>query len=61
MGRLGVPTGQGGGSSSRPDPTSGFTGSNVYGYNLNGNYTDNMSETYSPRPRWTSPTPGSSS
>ncbi|GJM18647.1 MAG: hypothetical protein DHS20C14_08600 [Phycisphaeraceae bacterium] len=38
----GVPTGQGGGGSSGPDPTSGYTGANVYGYNLNGNYTDNM-------------------
>ena len=25
-----------------PDPTSGFTGSNVYGYNLSGNYPDDL-------------------
>ncbi|MEQ8769178.1 MAG: proprotein convertase P-domain-containing protein [Phycisphaerales bacterium] len=41
----GVPAGLGGGGFSGPDPTSGFTGANVYGYNLNGNYTDNMPET----------------
>ncbi len=28
------------------DPTSGYTGSNVYGYNLAGDYPDNMSEKY---------------
>ena len=39
----GVPTG-GGGSYGNPDPTSGHSGSNVLGYNLNGDYTDNMSE-----------------
>ncbi|MBN1879866.1 hypothetical protein JW823_07120 [bacterium] len=32
------------GSSS--DPNTGFTGSNVVGYNLNGSYTNNMSQTY---------------
>ena len=31
-----------GGGSHNYDPTSGFTGDNVYGYNLNGDYTDNM-------------------
>jgi hypothetical protein len=36
---FGRPTG--GGSSNR-DPTSGHTGLNVYGYNLNGDYTNNM-------------------
>lgn len=36
---FGVPTGAG---SHNPDPTSGATGSNVYGYNLSGDYTDSM-------------------
>lgn len=36
---FGVPTG---GGSAAGDPTSGFTGANVYGYNLNGNYTNNI-------------------
>ena len=36
----GIPAGADG------DPSSGATGSNVVGYNLNGEYTDNMSETY---------------
>lgn len=35
---FGTPTGSG-----TTDPTSGFTGSNVYGYNLAGNYANNMS------------------
>lgn len=34
---FGQPTGQGGAHGS-PDPTSGYTGDNVYGYNLNGDY-----------------------
>ena len=34
---FGLPTGQGGAHGS-PDPTSGYTGTNVYGYNLNGDY-----------------------
>jgi hypothetical protein len=35
----GQPTGQGGGGThGYPDPTSGFTGANVYGVNLNGDY-----------------------
>ncbi len=34
---FGQPTGQGGAHGS-PDPTSGYTGTNVYGYNLNGDY-----------------------
>lgn len=34
---FGVPEG-GGGSDGRPDPTSGYTGDNVYGYNLAGDY-----------------------
>ncbi|MDY7108721.1 MAG: hypothetical protein SYC29_08795, partial [Planctomycetota bacterium] len=34
---FGQPTGQGGAHGS-PDPTGGYTGPNVYGYNLNGDY-----------------------
>ncbi len=37
----GTPTG-GGGVHGGPDPTSGHTGSNVYGYNLAGDYTNSM-------------------
>ncbi|HPQ40682.1 MAG TPA: dockerin type I domain-containing protein, partial [bacterium] len=36
----GVPQGSGG------DPSAGFTGDNVYGYNLAGQYSNNMSQTY---------------
>jgi len=39
---FGIP--QGGGNTRGVDPTSGFTGDNVYGYNLAGDYTDNMPE-----------------
>jgi len=39
----GRPTGQGG-QYGEPDPTSGYTGLNVYGYNLNGDYPNNMPE-----------------
>jgi hypothetical protein len=35
---FGQPTGQGGATYGNPDPTSGFTGDNVYGVNLNGDY-----------------------
>ncbi|NQU44076.1 VWA domain-containing protein, partial [bacterium] len=35
---FGVPQGMGGGTYGNPDPTSGFTGSNVIGVNLRGNY-----------------------
>jgi len=42
---FGVPTG-GGGSSGNADPTRGFTGNNVYGYNLNGDYANYLSETH---------------
>ena len=38
---FGQPTGQGGAHGS-PDPTSGYTGPNVYGYNLNGDYPGNL-------------------
>jgi len=41
---FGTPTG-GGGSSGVPDPTTGFTGGSVYGYNLNGDYPDDMPST----------------
>lgn len=39
----GQPTG-GGGQYGNPDPTSGHTGLNVYGYNLSGDYQNNLSE-----------------
>jgi lysyl endopeptidase len=39
----GQPTGQGG-QYGNPDPTSGYTGLNVLGYNLNGDYTNDMPE-----------------
>jgi hypothetical protein len=39
----GQPTGQGG-QYGYPDPTSGYTGPNVYGYNLSGDYTNSMPE-----------------
>src|SRR3972149_8521856 len=35
---FGQPTGQGGVAHPNPDPSSGYTGSNVYGVNLNGDY-----------------------
>jgi len=41
----GTPTG-GGGQYGDPDPTSGYTGANVYGYNLNGDYENSLSETH---------------
>ncbi len=41
----GQPTG-GGGEHGNPDPTSGYTGNNVYGYNLAGDYENNLSETH---------------
>ena len=40
---FGVPTG---GGTHNLDPTSGYTGDNVYGYNLNGDYSNNMSPQY---------------
>jgi hypothetical protein len=42
---FGVPAG-GSGTSGGPDPTSGFTGSNVYGYELSGAYPNNLPETH---------------
>jgi C1A family cysteine protease len=43
MWAYGQPTG-GGGEYGGPDPTSGHTGTNVYGYNLNGDYANNLPE-----------------
>jgi hypothetical protein len=40
---FGRPTG-GGGEYGGPDPTSGYTGINVYGYNLSGDYENNLPE-----------------
>ena len=42
---FGRPTG-GGGSHGNSDPTAGFTGEFVYGYNLDGDYTDDLAETH---------------
>jgi len=39
----GAPTG-GNGDHGNPDPTAGHTGTNVYGYNLTGGYTNSMAE-----------------
>ncbi len=41
----GEPAGQGG-AYGNPDPDSGYTGTHVYGYNLMGDYTNNMAEYY---------------
>ncbi|MFC1889678.1 trypsin-like peptidase domain-containing protein, partial [Thermodesulfobacteriota bacterium] len=41
----GQPTGSGG-DYGGPDPTVGFTGDNVYGYNLSGDYENNLPETH---------------
>nr|MEE4266569.1 FlgD immunoglobulin-like domain containing protein [Candidatus Krumholzibacteria bacterium] len=41
----GTPTGQGG-DHGNPDPTAGYTGSNVYGYNLDGDYPAYLDQTY---------------
>jgi C1A family cysteine protease len=41
----GTPTGQGG-AYGNPDPTGGYTGSAVYGYNLNGDYPNNLPITH---------------
>ena len=40
---FGQPGGSGG-QHGNPDPTSGYTGSNVYGYNLNGDYPNDLPE-----------------
>jgi len=41
----GPPTGQGG-QHGQPDPNSGYSGANVYGYNLDGDYENNLDETH---------------
>ncbi|MCP3909502.1 MAG: M20/M25/M40 family metallo-hydrolase, partial [Actinomycetia bacterium] len=41
----GVPTG-GGGAYGNPDPSGGATGANVYGYNLSGDYANDLNETH---------------
>ncbi|MBN2053693.1 choice-of-anchor J domain-containing protein [bacterium] len=38
----GVPTGGGGTAHGNPDPTSGYTGDNVYGYDLDGDYNNSI-------------------
>ena len=43
---FGQPTGGGGIYNGNPDPTSGFTGSNVYGVNLDGDYTLDVNGPY---------------
>ena len=40
----GQPTGGGGDEWGEPDPTSGYTGTNVYGYNLYGDYQNDLPE-----------------
>jgi len=42
----GEPTGQGGSPHGNPDPASGYTGLNVYGINLNGDYSDGIGGPY---------------
>jgi hypothetical protein len=44
---FGVPTGQGGEEYGNPDPASGYTGSNVLGVNLNGDYEVKVGPLYS--------------
>lgn len=43
---FGTPAGSGGSAHGNADPSSGYTGSNVYGFNLGGDYTNNMPETH---------------
>jgi len=43
---FGVPAGNGGSEAGSPDPTAGTTGDNVYGYNLAGDYTNELSATH---------------
>jgi len=42
----GAPSGTGGTDHGNSDPSSGATGNNVIGYNLNGDYANNLSETH---------------
>lgn len=44
----GIPAGSGGSLYGNPDPSSGYTGSNVVGFNLNGDYSKKMGST-----KWT--------
>ncbi len=44
--QFGQPLGSGGEDHGNPDPTYSFTGQNIYGYNLAGDYTDSMQEHY---------------
>ncbi len=46
----GTPTG-GGGEYGGPDPSSAYSGSNVYGYNLNGDYPSDLSERHLTSPQ----------
>ena len=41
---FGDPTGSGGNDHGNADPNTGYDGANVYGYNLSGDYTNDMSE-----------------
>jgi len=41
----GRPNGQGGSGGGGPDPTAGHTGEKIYGYNLYGDYPDNLTPT----------------
>ena len=43
---FGQPTGQGGSAHGNPDPTSGATGLNVFGVNLNGDYSTSVGSPY---------------
>jgi hypothetical protein len=43
---FGVPQGLGGDEFGNPDPTSGYTGDNVYGVNLQGDYSDEIGGPY---------------
>ena len=43
---FGVPAGTGGAAHGLADPSAGATGANVLGYNLAGDYTDNMAESH---------------
>jgi hypothetical protein len=43
---FGHPTGQGGAHYGYPDPTNGYTGANVYGVNLNGDYSTTIGGPY---------------
>ena len=43
---FGAPLGSGGTAHGNPDPSTGHTGTNVIGYNLGGDYTDDLAETH---------------